>query len=121
MTLNRQFLIFIGGGLTSAVIDIGMLQFMLFAGANYIFAVTGGFLLGLLVNFIFHANLTFRSTMKLSIFLRFVFVVAINYLITIAFVSISFSMFENVLIGKIASLPVIAIIGFLSGKHWIFK
>jgi hypothetical protein len=25
------------------------------------------------------------------------------------------------LTGKILSLPVIAIIGFLAGKHWIFK
>jgi len=97
------------------------MQLMMLAGFNYIAAITGGFIAGILVSFLFNASLTFRSTMDLPIFARFLTVVAINYLITLVFVFLSLSMLENVLAGKILSLPVVAVNGFLLSKHWVFK
>jgi putative flippase GtrA len=118
---NRQFLIFVFGGFLCAVIDIGMMQLMIFAGSNYISAATGGFFTGLGANYIFHAQLTFRSAINRSTLLRFLTVVFINYLLTILFVSLSFSFFQNALIGKIISLPFIAINGFYLSKRWVFR
>lgn len=121
MKLSRQFLIFVMGGLLCAAIDIGAMQGLILAGTNHVIAATAGFFLGLLVNYVFHATLTFRSSMTLPTLWRFLSVVGINYLLTIGFVSLSFSMFENALIGKIVSLPFIAVNGFLLSKHWVFK
>lgn len=121
MKLNRQFLLFIIGGSVSAIVDIGIMQLMISRGVGHVSSATGGFFFGLLVNYAFHARLTFRAVTTFPTFFRFLSVVGINYFITIAFVSLSFSMIGNALIGKIASLPVIAINGFLLSKHWVFK
>ena len=118
---NRQFLIFVFGGFLCAVIDIGMMQLMIFAGSNYISAATGGFFTGLGANYIFHAQLTFRSAMNRSNLWRFLIVVLINYLLTIMMVFFLFSIFQNALIGKIISLPFIAINGYYLSKRWVFR
>jgi len=47
--------------------------------------------------------------------------VLINYLLTIAMVFFSFSIFQNALIGKIISLPFVAINGFYLSKRWVFR
>lgn len=121
MKLSRQFFIYIVGGLASAFVDIGIMQLMISMGVNPVISATGGFFFGLLLNYAFHANWTFGSVATLPTFFRFLSVVGLNYFITIAFVSLSFSILGNALIGKIASLPVIAFNGFLLGKYWVFK
>ena len=119
--LDAQFMIFIAGGIVSAILDICILQIMIFMGYVNILSVTAGFFGGLIVNFTFHVKLTFKSVTSFLILIRFLLVVLVNYLITVAFVMISFSFLENVLVGKIASLPIIAINGFLLSKYWVFK
>lgn len=120
--INRQFLIYIIGGLISAFIDIAILQLMVAMGAGPLFAATVGFFVGLFFNFIFHANLTFKSTMSLQSFIQYLLIVALNYSITLLFIYVSFSILhQGVLPGKILSLPVIAANGYLLGKLWIFK
>ena len=121
MKINRQVLTFIVGGGTCAMLDVGLMQLLIFWGTNHIVAATAGLVLGLVVNYIFHANLTFRTPMSLPAFLRYLSLVGINYVLTIGLVSLSFSIFGNALIGKIISLPIIAANGFMLGKHWIFK
>jgi putative flippase GtrA len=121
MKVTRQFLLFITGGVTSAIIDIGIMQLMIYMGINPIISASGGFFVGLFVNYAFHAKLTFTSVTIVSSFLRFMSVVGINYLITIAFVSLSLYLVENALIGKIVSLPVIAVNGFVLSKQWVFR
>lgn len=119
---SRQFLVYIIGGLISAFIDIGVLQLMVTMGISPWFAATAGFFVGLLFNFIFHANLTFRSTTSVQAFTQYLVVVGLNYSITILFIYVSFSILQQgVLPGKILSLPVIAANGYLLGKYWIFK
>ncbi|PRC93959.1 GtrA family protein [Solimicrobium silvestre] len=118
---QRQFFVFIVGGGVCALIDIGLMQLLIAFGINYVGATSTGFLAGLLINYAFHANLTFRANTTSRRFVRYLCVVVINYLITIASVSLSMSLTETPLIGKLVSLPIIAINGYMLSKYWIFK
>ena len=93
--LDAQFMIFIAGGIVSAILDICILQIMIFMGYVNILSVTVGFFGGLIVNFGFHVKLTFKSVTSFLILIRFLLVVLVNYLITVAFVMISFSFLDN--------------------------
>jgi len=121
MKVTHQFLLFITGGVTSAIIDVGIMQLLIFMSINPLIAATGGFFVGLLVNYSFHSQLTFRGGTSLYVFLRFISVVGINYLITIVFVYLSLLILNVALIGKIVSLPVIAVNGFVLCRHWVFR
>lgn len=121
MKVTHQFLLFIIGGVTSAIIDVGIMQLLIFMNVNPLTAATGGFFIGLLVNYAFHSHLTFMAVTTISVFLRFISVVVINYLITIVFVYLSLLILNVALIGKIVSLPVIAVNGFVLSRHWVFK
>ncbi len=118
---NRQFILFIAGGLVSAIIDIGIMQIMIAAEFGYLKSATVGFFAGLIVNYSFHSTLTFKAISSFSIFVKFLSVVGINYLITVLFVTLSFSILGNAITGKLVSLPFITLIGFLLSKYWVFK
>ena len=118
----RHFSVFVGGGLLSAAVDIGTLKALLIAGCVAPLAVAGGFMTGLMVNYLFHQNLTFKSTPSLWKACRFLIVVGINYLITMACIYVSDSLMGiGVIWGKIFSLPLVAVNGFLLSKYWVFK
>jgi putative flippase GtrA len=118
---QRQFLIYLIGGCISALIDVGIMQLLIAHEIYYVIATSAGFAVGLLVNYAFHANLTFRASTTTIGFMRYLCVVGINYFLTIACVSLSVSLLGIALIGKLASLPIISINGYFLGKHWIFK
>lgn len=119
---SRQFVIFIFGGVVSALVDIGVMQLMIAANVSPLLAATAGFFLGLLVNFVYHASVSFKSAMSLPVLIRFLMVVGINYLITMLFIYISLMLTkQGVLPGKILSLPVVAANGYLLSKYWVFK
>jgi len=118
--LNTQFMIYIVGGIVSTTVDIFTLQTMISMGFDHIISVTVGFFVGLIINYAFHVKLTFKSASSFLVLIRFSLVVCANYLITIIFVMVSFSIIESVLVGKIVSLPVVAVNGFLLSKYWIF-
>lgn len=120
--LSRQFLIYITGGLISAVVDIGAMQLIIAMDINPLLAATAGFFLGLFVNYVYHAILTFESTTTLPVLLRFSIVVGINYIGTMLLIYISLSVLnQGVLPGKILSLPLVAANGYLLSKYWVFK
>ena len=121
MVFERKFLVFIGGGLVSAVVDVTSMQMLIFSGIHAFISVTIGFLLGLFVNFIFHAKITFKAPTTKFIITKYIIIVGVNYIVTLGFVSVSLSLLESALPGKIASLPVIAFDGFLLSKYWIFR
>lgn len=119
---NRQFLIFIAGGLISVAIDIGVMQLMISLEINPLLAATVGFFSGLIFNYLYHVFFTFKSMISFAILVRFMIVVCINYIITIILIYISYSLFMvGVLPGKILSLPIVAANGYLLSKHWVFK
>ena len=119
--LTAQFRTFIIGGVLCAAIDIGLMQLLIHYNIGSVTAASAGFGAGLLVNYLFHAKITFQSATGGANFAKFMCVVAINYLITIAFVWLGVTLFDQPLLGKLASLPVVAVNGFLLSKYWIFK
>jgi len=122
MTERRpQFAVFVLGGLLCAALDVGLMQFLLWQGSSALLATSGGFLAGLLLNYAFHARVTFGRLASGGSFLRFLCVVAINYMITLALVSLALALVFPPMAGKLLSLPVVAVNGFLLSKHWIFK
>jgi len=118
---KARFIVYIAGGLLSAFTDIGLMQLSIAAGVAVYTSTSLGFCAGLLVNYAFHAKVTFKRSTDLGSFGRYLSVVAVNYLLTLACVAISLSMLGNGLVGKVLSLPLIAAIGFLLSKRWIYR
>jgi putative flippase GtrA len=121
MKLSPQFVVFVAGGVLSTLVDIGVLQLLVANGIDPFVATTMGFLAGLGVNYAFHARVTFKNVTTLGTMTRFLCVVGMNYLITLGFVAASLALFQLPLLGKLISLPVVAVNGFFLSKHWIFK
>jgi hypothetical protein len=55
------------------------------------------------------------------VFARYMAVVLANYAPTLFIVKIFHDFLSMPVCGKIASLPLVAIIGFLLSKYWIYK
>lgn len=119
--LNRQFLVYLVGGVLSALTDVGILKMMLISGTPVVLAASAGFVCGLLVNYAFHARVTFAQLANRSSFLRYLCVVGANYLVTIALVAAGQHLLGSPVAGKLLSLPLVALNGYLLGKFWIFK
>lgn len=117
----RQFAVFVTGGLLCALVDIGIMQALIAGGLHYASATTAGFAAGLLVNYTFHSRVTFEQAATPFSFIRFMCVVGINYLLTMASVALSVALIDQPLAGKIVALPLVALNGFLLSKYWIFK
>nr|WP_183440068.1 GtrA family protein [Pseudoduganella violacea] len=119
--LQPQFLIYLAGGVLSAAADIGLFQLLLNGGMAPLAAASAGFLAGLLLNYAFHARFTFRQGASAASLLRYLSLVAVNYLLTLALVALSVRLLGQALPGKLLALPVVAASGFLAGKYWIFR
>jgi putative flippase GtrA len=121
INLDPRMLTYLAGGLLSAFVDIGIMQLLILGGIDVYVATSLGFCGGLLVNYAFHAKVTFKSTTGLQSFSRYLCVVALNYLLTLGCVALSHSQLDSALVGKVLSLPAIAVIGFLLSRHWIYR
>lgn len=118
---QRQLLTYLGGGLASAAIDVGLMQALLLLGASLAAAVSLGFLAGLAFNFLFHARITFKRAAGGANLARYLAVVGANYLLTLLCVALSARLLEQPLPGKLIALGLVAVNGYLLGKHWIFR
>jgi putative flippase GtrA len=122
---HRQFAVFVAGGLLCAAVDIGLMQLLLRAGLHYTSAASVGFGAGLLVNYAFHSRVTFDAAAGAPAqflgFARYLCVVGLNYLLTLGCVALGARLAGMPLAGKLVSLPLVAINGYLLSKHWIFK
>ncbi len=121
LILSRQFAVFITGGLICALADVGLMQLLLANGVPTTAAASAGFGAGLLVNYAFHSRVTFDSAASPANFTRYLCVVGVNYLLTIGCVALADANFDNPLLGKLLSLPLVAVNGYLLSKYWIFK
>ncbi|GAA0415493.1 hypothetical protein GCM10009094_19720 [Massilia aurea] len=122
MTLaSPQFLVYVAGGVLTALIDIGLLQILVFKGVDPLLAASAGFAAGLCVNYAFHAKVTFNNVSTFAKLMRFLCVVALNYLMTLGFVAVAVALFQQPIIGKLVSLPFVAVNGYLLSKYWVFK
>ena len=118
---SRQFAVYVTGGLLCALADIGLMQLLLQAGLQAAAAASAGFAAGLLVNYAFHSRVTFNAAASPANFARYLCVLGVNYLVTIACVAAADAAFANPLAGKLLSLPLVAVNGYLLSKYWIFK
>lgn len=121
LTHSRQFGTFVAGGLLCALVDIGIMQLLLHGGAHFTGATTAGFLAGLLVNYAFHSRVTFEASATASSFARYLCVVGLNYLLTMGCVSLAVALAGMPMLGKIVSLPLVSVNGYLLSKFWIFR
>jgi putative flippase GtrA len=118
---HQQVLVFICGGLLSAAVDIGVMQFFIMVGSSVPLGTTLGFASGLMINYVFHAKITFQRPAVSTNFVRYTCLVGFNYLLTLGCVNLAVWLVGSAVVGKLASLPLVAINGFLLGKYWIFK
>lgn len=118
---HRQVLVFLLVGGASAVLDVGLMQLLLIAGAPVLGATSVAFAAGLAFNFICHARYTFASAMSGPALLRYLSVVALNYLLTLACVSLAVALALHPVGGKVCALVIVPVINYFLGKHWIFK
>lgn len=117
----RQFGVFLAGGFLSAGIDVGLMQLLVMKGMHHTAAASAGFVAGLLVNYAFHSRVTFEQSASKNSFARYMCVVGLNYGLTIACVALAVALVDNPLAGKILSLPLVAVNGYLLSRYWIFK
>lgn len=116
-----QFAVYVTGGVLCALVDIGLMQLLLGTGFHHSAAASAGFAAGLLVNFAFHSGVTFNTSANPASFARYLCLVVLNYGLTLGCVALAQALAGNPLLGKILSLPLVAVNGFLLGKYWIFK
>ena len=121
LSRQRQFLLYLAGGVASALIDVGLMQFLIYSGVDYVTATSIGFIAGLIFNYGYHATVTFTAPPSSRSMGRYLAVVAMNYLFTLACVALSVHLLGVAVVGKLLSLPLVAVNGFILGKHWIFK
>lgn len=117
----RQFIVYIAVGLVSAAIDVGLMQALIFFEINYLIAATFGFFIGFLANFFMHSRITFKENYSHSMFARYIAVVLANYALTLTTIQAFHHWFTMPVLGKIISLPLVAINGFFFSKYWIYK
>ncbi|MGY2487093.1 GtrA family protein [Cupriavidus sp. CP313] len=108
-------------GVVCAALDLGIMQALLWNGAVAWVAASVAFIVCVVVNYTAHAKLTFDAPSSLPSFLRFLVIVGLNYVITIACVQAAHAIIDNAMIGKILSYPIVTLNGFLLGKHWVFR
>lgn len=116
-----QFGLFLGVGLICALLDIGLMHSLLQLGGHYVVATSVGFIVGLVANFILHTRITFRAQYAHRTLIRFLLVVFANYLLTLSCVALAALWWQQPIVGKLSSLPLVAGNGFLLSKYWVYK
>ena len=119
--IHRQFAVYILVGLLSAFIDIATMQLLIKSGLNIGLATTMGYAFVWVLNYFLHAKITFRSHRSHASMIKYCVLVLINYLLTMGMVFCSVYLVDNALPGKILSLPLMAVNGFLLSNYWIYK
>ena len=119
--LSQQFIVFSLVGIISAIIDVCLLLALLQTSDHVYLALTVAFFFGLGINLWLHARLTFQTRLSTKNTVCFLAVVGMNYGLTLGFVFIFEHLGLSYVLGKIISLPVVAIHGFLWSRLWVFK
>ncbi len=118
----RQPLVFVvvGGGVT--LIDLGLTYLLILVTGTRVFSVSVGFLAGLLASYLLHAKISFSASLSPAKQLpRFAILVGLNYLITLGVVLVATDCLQlTIMIGKVISLPVVALVSYFVSKHWVY-
>jgi putative flippase GtrA len=116
-----KFVVYVIVGSLSAVIDLTTLSILISLNSTQLLAVTVAFIAGFAFNLKAHALFTFASPLNRKSAPRFTALVAINYLLTLLIIE-TLSVFScSLMTAKVVSMPIIAVTGYLLGRHWAFK
>lgn len=120
--LRWRFGRFVLVGLICAAVDTAVVWVLDRQSFPYGVAVTAGFFAGFLLNYVLHARFTFSvARLGAGQLVRFIAVVAANYVITLAVVAALHGMAGvDVVIAKVLSLPIVAVNGYWLSKVWVF-
>lgn len=121
MLFQSRFLVFVLVGVASAVIDVGLMALLTWAGFHYLVATSIGFGAGFSVNFLLHSRITFRANYSHGMLFRFMVVVLVNFLLSIFIVFVFQEWLNAALLGKLLSLPIVSVNGFFLSRRWVFK
>jgi putative flippase GtrA len=116
-----QFMTFSMVGTISMIMDVGLLLAFVHFGIHSYLAITFAFFFGLGINLWLHASLTFQTRISIKNAIRFLIVVCMNYMLTLGVVIFIEQLGLSYLVGKLISLPVVAIHGFLLSRFWVFS
>ncbi len=119
--LSRQFLVYLAVGVLCAIVDIGLMQILIGLKVSALISASCGFAAGLMLNFALHSRVTFGVSYAHGQVVRYLMLVLVNYLMTILLVSLTDLWWGHALAGKIISLPLVALNGFVLGRFWIFN
>lgn len=118
-----NFLVYVLVGVVSAVSDICSLYVASkVLNWNLALSVTIGFIVGLVVNYVLHSIITFKRKMEFVTFIKYLLVVAFNYILTLVLIQLLVSGLDlGLILSKIITLPVIAAVGYILSKAWIYQ
>jgi putative flippase GtrA len=117
----RRVARFVCVGLLVSAIDVGVTWVLLALGVRYL-AVSAGFAAGLLAGYLLHAVVTFSVPLRPGRQVpKFIVLVCVNYLETLGVVYMAVNLLEfPVIVGKLISLPAVALTSYLFSAGWIF-
>ncbi|UZK03138.1 GtrA family protein [Venatoribacter cucullus] len=121
MMISKRFIVYLAVGVVCAAVDIGLMKLFMFNGVNYLIAATVGFVAGLILNFFLHTWVTFNAQYSHSAFGRYLVVVFANYILTLISIAVFQYLVDMPVLGKLISLPVVAVNGFLLIKYWVHR
>lgn len=116
-----RFAVYVLVGAVSAGIDLLTLSTLIEVGLKQLPALTIAFAAGFIFNIKAHSLFTFDSQLNRKSGIRFTAVVAINYFLTLVIIETLTIFSVDLFNAKLVSLPIIAVSGFLLGRHWAFK
>ena len=117
----RQFGVFVGVGLVCAAVDVGFMYWLMSAKVSPLVSASWGFAIGLSLNFFMHSRMTFKTSASWRRVGRFLWVIALNYGLTLGCVEAGAFWLASPLLGKLISLPLVALNGFYLSRQWVFK
>lgn len=114
---------YIAVGATTFALDFGVLAFLReMLGATLWASTSAGFGAALLFNFTTQRSVTFRVRGRLhSHLLRYVVVLGINYLVTVALVLTAQAVGIGYAAGKVVATVLLGFTTFFAYKHWVFS
>ena len=118
--LARQFIVYVCVGVLTALTDVGIMIYLTHQGLNPLLSASVAFFFAVSVNYTCHTYVTFKSKFALRNLGKYLVVLMICYLLTLAAVWVATILLVSPTLGKIVSLPFVAVSGYLLSKHWIY-
>lgn len=123
LRLPRTFVLYIGVGVLSLLVDAGTLWLLYeHAGAALWVAASAGFWLSFAVNFSANKYLTFSArTGGRGQLVRYSLLVVLNYLANLGIVTGLVALGFDAVLSKIVAVAALTSVNFFAYRHWVFS